>query len=232
MRKSWTWWLLAGFMMAATAPAAAQLPSNSVPALIRDERVLIGHYRYVESADGMKIDVDLNPDRTAIYRIRSGTDAADFIRAEGVWSYDGDTVHIHNRPGPVRLDQAAPPSRDAKIGLAVSVVNADGTEAEGLGVTWPDANGLFVMTGGRYSWSAAEVGKASRFYILRVGDRKVLSEVALSPGGPNNFRFTYHPSDVEPFDFPAIALDEQADRLEVEVGTSYARLDHVRGGSD
>lgn len=232
MRNKWTWRFLAGCVVTLTAPASAQLPSNSVPAFIRDERVLIGQYRYVERADGMKIDVDLNADRTAIYSIKSGADDADFMKAEGVWSYDGDTIHIHNHPGPVRLDQAAPASRDATVGLAVSIVNADGTESRGLGVTWPDANGLFVMTGGRYSWSKAEVGKASRFYVLRLGDRKVLSEAALTPNGPNSFRFTYHPSDVEPFDIPAIALDERADRLEVEVGTSYARLDHVRRGSD
>jgi len=219
-------------MVTVTAPASAQLPSNSVPALIRDERLLIGQYRYVERANGMKIDVDLNADRTAVYRIRSGEGDAEFMKAESVWSYDGDTVHIHNRPGPVRLDQAAPPSRNAEVGLAVSIVNADGTEARGLGVTWPDANGLFVMTGGRYSWSKTEVGKAARFYVIRLGDRQVLSEVALTSNGPNSFRFTYYPSDVEPFDIPAIALDERADRLEVEVGTSYARLDHVRPGSD
>jgi len=56
----------------------------------------------------------------------------------------------------------------------------------------------------------------------------VLTVVPLGRGGPNSFRFTYYPSDVEPFDIPAIALDPRADRLEVEIGTAYARLDRVR----
>ncbi|RZL28747.1 MAG: hypothetical protein EOP64_03470 [Sphingomonas sp.] len=219
---------LAAGLMTLVTPAPAQLPSDSLPTYLRDQRVLIGQYRYVERADGMKIDVHLNADHTALYQIRSGADDADFIKAEGVWTYDAGTVHIHNRPGPVRLEQAAPPSRDPASGLTVDVVNADGTKAEGLGVTWPGANALYAMTGGSYSWSRAELGDARRFRVLRSGDRKVLQEVPLTADGPNSFRFTYHPSDVEPFDIPAIALDERGDRLEVEVGTSYARLERVR----
>ncbi|MFH7191532.1 hypothetical protein ACHWGL_32060, partial [Klebsiella pneumoniae] len=69
---------------------------------------------------------------------------------------------------------------------------------------------------------------AARFSVVRLSDRKVLTVVPLGRGGPNSFRFTYYPSDVEPFDIPAIALDPRADRLEVEIGTAYARLDRVR----
>ncbi len=219
---------LAVCFLSVAAGAPAQLPSNSLPAIIQDEWVLIGKYRYVERADGMKIDVEINADRSATYRIRAGADDAEFMEAKGVWTYDGDTLHIHNQPGPVRLEQAAAPVRDGKVGLAVSVKTADGSSAEGLGVTWPDASGLFAMTGGSYSWSAADVAQPKRFFVMRISDRKILREVPFQSGGPNSFRFTYYPSDVQPFDIPAIALDERADRLEVEVGTSYARLDRVR----
>lgn len=220
--------LLATCALAASTGASAQLPSNSVPAILQDDRILVGSYRYVERADGMKIDVDLNADHTATYRIRAGADDVEFAEVKGLWTYDGDTLHIHNRPGPVRLEQAARPVRDPATGLRVTVTTADGSPAKGLGVTWPDANGLFAMADGSYAWAASETGAAKRFYVVRLADRKVLLEGALSANGPNSFRFTYHPSDVEPFDIPAIALDERADRLEVEVGTSYARLDRVR----
>ena len=75
--------LLAVCSMTLVTPAVAQLPSNSLPTYLRDERVLIGQYRYVERADGMKIDVHLNADHTALYQIRSGADDADFYQGRG-----------------------------------------------------------------------------------------------------------------------------------------------------
>ncbi|WP_260596837.1 hypothetical protein [Sphingomonas endolithica] len=220
--------VLALLLMMVATPAAAQLPSNSVPVFIQDERVLIGKYRYVERADGMKIDVHLNADHTALYHIKSGENDADFIKAEGFWTLDGPYIHIHNRPGPVRLEQSGTPKRDASKGLSVTVINADGTPAEGLGVTWPESNSLYYMSDGQHLSSPDELGAAQSFSIVRSSDRKVLQEVRLTRGGPNSYRFTYYPSDVEPFDTPAMALDPRGDRLEVEVGTAYARLDHIR----
>ena len=214
--------------MMVAAPVDAQLPSNSVPVFIQDERVLIGTYRYVERADGMKVTVSLNADHSALYHITSGEADADFMKADGFWTLAGDVIHIHNRPSPVRLEQVPNPVRDPAVGLSVTVVNADGTPAEGLGATWPESNGLFAMSNGRHSASVEELGNAARFSVVRLSDRKVLTVVPLGRGGPNSFRFTYYPSDVEPFDIPAIALDPRADRLEVEIGTAYARLDRVR----
>jgi hypothetical protein len=220
--------VLALLLMMAATPAAAQLPSNSVPVLIQDERLLVGKYRYFERADGMKIDVHLNADHIALYHIQSGENDADFIKAEGFWTLDGPYIHIHNRPGPVRLEQSVTPTRDGSKGLSVVVTNADGTPAEGLGVTWPESNGLYYMSDGRHLSSPGELGAAQSFSVVRSSDRKVLQEVRLTRGGPNSYRFTYFPSDVEPFDTPAMALDARGDRLEVEVGTAYARLDHIR----
>lgn len=205
------------------APAATQLPSNSLPVFIADERLLIGRYRYVERDDGMKIAVDLNADHTAIYRITEGKENDEFIVAKGYWTLADDTIHIHNKPGPVRLDVAAPPTRDPAVPLSVTAKNVDGTPADGLGVTWRDADGLFVMTGGRHvSSKNVRIGQPQA-YVMRLGDRKILQTLDLK-GGMNSFRFTYHPSDEEPFDIPAIALDAKATVIEVEVGTSYARL--------
>jgi hypothetical protein len=215
-------------LLATAGSTSAQLPSNSVPVFIQDERVLIGKYRFVERADGMKIDVHLNADHSALYQIKTGESDADFIRAEGFWTLDGDVIHIHNRPGPVRLEQLASPTRDDTIGLSVTVTTADGSPAEGLGVTWPGSNSLYYMSGGLNTSSAVELGKVTRFSIVRLSDRKVLRDVPLVRGGPNSFRFTYDPSDVEPFDIPAIALDDRADQLEVEVGTASAKLRHLR----
>jgi hypothetical protein len=86
-------------LMVIAAPAVAQLPSNSVPTFISDERVLIGKYHYEESNDGFKMDVHLNADHTALYRIRTGEDQADFINLTGFWTLDNPYIHIHNKPG-------------------------------------------------------------------------------------------------------------------------------------
>ena len=56
---------------------------------------------------------------------------------------------MHNKPSPVRLDVAVPPTHDSAFALSVTAKNADGTPADGLGVTCMDAGGLFVMTDGR-----------------------------------------------------------------------------------
>lgn len=215
--------------LAVAAPATAQLPSNSVPATVFSEGVLVGRYRYVERADGMKVEVRLNDDHSASYLVTSGAGDEEFITVTGYWSYDGRTIHIHNHTGPARLEPAAPPVRDPTVGLTVTATNADGTQAEGLGVTWPGSKSLFMLSEGRHSTPLGDegLGTADRAFVVRASDDMVLSTVTLTPGGPNSFVFTYHPSDVEPFDIPAIALDERADRIEVELGTSYARMDRV-----
>lgn len=91
--------LMYSTLMVIAAPAVAQLPSNSVPTFISDERVLIGKYHYEESNDGFKMDVHLNADHTALYRIRTGEDQADFINLTGFWTLDNPYIHIHNKPG-------------------------------------------------------------------------------------------------------------------------------------
>lgn len=226
MRARQVRYCLLPFVLAST-PAAAQLPSNSLPAYITDQRVWVGHFRYKESEAGLTIDVRLGADHRASYRITEGPEARDFIVAEGVWTYEAGTIHIHNQPGPVRLDPAGAPVRDPAVALSVTVRLPDGAPAQGLGVTWKDAGGLYAMADGRHVVSANETVGAREVYLLRLADRKVLQKIAVKPGGPNSFRFTYHPSDQEPFDIPAIALDPEAQVLEVEVGTSYARLSRV-----
>lgn len=204
-------------------PATAQLPSESMPVPIADEHVLIGKYRFVEGHDGLKIAVDLNADHTAEYRITQGKHDAEFITAKGFWTRDGESIHIHNKPGPVRLEPAAPPKHDPTLRLAVMANNVDGSPAEGLGVTWADADGLYAMTDGRHVSDKGVKIAASHAYVMRAADRKILRTLDLR-NGSNSFRLTYYPSDEEPFDISAIALDARADVIEVEVGTSYAHL--------
>jgi len=64
--------------------------------------------------------------------------------------------------------------------------------------------------------------------IEREADSKGLATFAMKAGGPNSYRFIYYPSDVEPFDFQARALDAKADVLEVELGSAPAKLERVR----
>jgi hypothetical protein len=58
--------------------ARAQLPSNS-PEFINDERILVGKYHYEEASDDFKMDLHLNADHTALYRITTGKEQAVFI---------------------------------------------------------------------------------------------------------------------------------------------------------
>lgn len=209
------------------APAVAQLPSNSLPSFVGDERVLIGKYHYEETSDEFKMDVHLNADHTALYQIRTGKDQADFIKLTGFWTLDNPYIHIHNKPGPVRLEPTGIPKLDPSVGLQVVVMNADGSAAEGLGVTWTDANGLYMMSDGQHTTRPKEITKATTVEVVRSSDRKILQTMEIKPGGPNSFRFTYYPSDQEPFDITAIALDPRGDTLEVEVGTAQAKLKRI-----
>lgn len=201
--------------------------SNSLPSFIGDERVLIGKYHYEETSDNFNIDVHLNADHTALYRIRTGKNEADFISLTGFWTLDGPYIHIHNKPGPVRLKLDGVPTRNPSVALSVVAKNADGSPAEGLGVTWADAQGLYMMSDGRHTTQAGGIDKATTVEVVRSSDRKILQTVEVKPGGPNSFRFTYYPSDEEPFDISAVALDARGDMLEVEVGTAQAKLTRV-----
>ncbi len=210
-----------------TVPAAAQLPSNSVPVFIGDERMVVGKYHYEEASDDFKMDVYLNADHTALYRITTGEDQADFMNLKGYWTLHNPYIHIHNKPGPVRLESAGTPTHDASVGVSVVAMNADGSPAEGLGVTWADANGLYMLSEGRHVTGPNEITTATMVEIVRASDRKILRTAEVKPGDQNSFRFTYYPSDQEPFDIPAIALDARGDTLEVEVGTAQAKLKRV-----
>lgn len=214
-------------LLVIAVPASAQLPSNSLPEFIADERVLVGRYHYEEASDDFKIDVHLNADHTALYRIRTGKNQADFISLTGFWTLDNPYIHIHNKPGPVRLEPTGTPKRDPSVGFSVVAVNADGSPAEGLGVTWENAHGLYMMSDGGHTTRLNEITSPTTVEIVRSSDRKILQTVELKLGSPNSFRFTYYPSDQEPFDISAIALDKRGDTLEVEVGTAQAKLKRV-----
>lgn len=203
------------------APATAQVEPEYV--YIADPRVLVGKYHYEEK--GFTIDVSLSADGTALYLVGVGSGG---IRAEGVWEVHGDKIHIHNRPGPVRLDPAGTPTRDPSVALRVAATLPDGSPAEGLGVTWPGAAGLFYMTDGQHETRKEEGPVAGEVTIVRASDGKTLASFSKTAGGPNSHRFTYHPSDVEPFEYKAAALDLRADVLEVEVGSASAKLRRVR----
>jgi hypothetical protein len=95
-------------------------------------------------------------------------------------------------------------------------------------VTWPNAAGLFYMSD-RKNETRLEEGPVTReVSIEREADSKGLATFVMKASGPNSYRFTYRPSDVEPFDFQARALDAKADVLEVELGSASAKLHRVR----
>jgi hypothetical protein len=100
--------------------------------------------------------------------------------------------------------------------------------AEGLAVTWPNATGLFYKSDGKNETRLEEGPVLGEVSIEREADGKGLATFVMKAGGPNSYRFIYHPSDVEPFDFQARALDARADVLEVELGSASAKLYRVR----
>lgn len=220
-------WLAASALLVLAGPGRAQLPSNSVPAFITDERVLIGTYHYEEASDDFKMDVHLNADHSAHYRITTGKDAAEFVKLTGFWTLDNPYIHIHNKPGPVRLISAGPPTRDPSVGWSVTVTTPDGSPAEGIGVTWANSNSLYMLSNGSHVAARGDTDDSLTVAIVRSSDRKVLQTIRVTPRGPNRFRFTYYPSDQEPYDLVAFALDPRAEMLEVEVGTAQAKLRRV-----
>jgi hypothetical protein len=119
-------------------------------------------------------------------------------------------------------------TRDPSVALRVVAQLPDGSPAEGLAVTWPNAAGLFYMSD-RKNETRLEEGPVTReVSIEREADSKGLATFVMKASGPNSYRFTYRPSDVEPFDFQARALDAKADVLEVELGSASAKLHRVR----
>ena len=197
----------------AVAPASSQ----TVP--VTDRRLLVSKYHFEEA--GLKVDVDLNADGTARYQVNAG-------RAVGFWAVQGNRVHIYNKPGPVRLEQAGGAMCDPSVALRVVAQLPDGSPAEGLAVTWPNAAGLFYMSDGKNEARLEEGGVIGEVSVKRETDGKELATFVMKAGGPNSYRFTYYPSDVEPFGFQARALDAKADMLEAELGSASAKRQRVR----
>jgi hypothetical protein len=189
-------------------------------ALPRDQ--LVGKYQFKE--EGMTVDVHLNADGTALYSI-GGSEG---VRSNGYWNVTGERIHVFNKPGPVRLAPAGAPTRDAGVALRVIVTLPDGSPADGLAVTWPDATGLFYMSNGRNVTPLEEGPVIGEVVIVREADGEQLAAFMMKPGAANVHRFTYHPSDVEPFDYEAQALDASASVLEVELGSASAKLHRVK----
>ncbi len=205
---------LAGLLTVAPAFCQTVLPPH--------QQLLVGKYHFEE--EGIAVDVSLNADRSAVYNVGSSVG----IRAEGTWDVRGDRIHIFNKPGPVKLELAGTPTRDPSVALRVVAQLPDGSPAKGLAVTWPNAAGLFYMSDGRNETRVEEGPVVGEVSIEREADSKGLATFVMKSGGPNSYRFTYHPSDVEPFDFQARALDATADVLEVELGSASAKLRRIR----
>lgn len=128
----------------------------------------------------------------------------------------------------MRLEAKGALTRDPSVALCVVAQLPYGSPAEGLGITWPDAAGLYYMSDGKNEAGLEDglvVGGGGHSARSR---RQGAGDVRREAGGPNSYRFTHHPSDVEPFDFQARALDAKAELLEVELGSASATLQRVR----
>jgi hypothetical protein len=183
------------FCSSALAGLLAVAPASSQTVPVPDRQLLVGKYHFEE--EGIAVDVSLNADSTAVYSVGGSVG----IRAEGTWDVRGDRIHIFNKPGPVKLELAGAPTRDPSVALRVVAQLPDGSPAEGLAVTWPNAAGLFYMSDGENETRLEEGPVIGEVSIEREADSKGLATFVRKAGGPNSYRFTYHPSDVEPFDF-------------------------------
>lgn len=149
---------LAGLM--AVTPASSQ----TVP--VPDRQLLVGKYHFEEAS--LKVDVDLNADGTARYQVNAG-------RADGFWAVQGNRVHIYNKPGPVRLGAKGVPTRDPRVALRIVAQLPDGSPAEGLAVTWPNAAGLYDMSEGKNETGLEDGLVVGEVSIQREADGKVLT---------------------------------------------------------
>jgi hypothetical protein len=208
-------------------PAIAQRVDSDVGryAIIPDQSILVGHYRMEEGE--FSIDVRLNADRTAVYNVTMDKRGGG-LRAAGVWDYRGDRIHIHNTAGPVSLDPVGTPTVDPAAALSIVATLPDGAPAEGLAVTWPEANGLFYMGDGKHRVPRTEGPVTGAVSIVRTADSKELATFIMKPGAATSYRFIYRPSNPEPFDIQAAARDARAELLEVEAGSAAVTLQRVK----
>jgi hypothetical protein len=126
------------------------------------------------------------------------------IRAKGTWDVRGDRIHIStSRDRRSWSWPAGPPERDPSIALRVVAQLPDGSPAQGLAVTWPNAAGLFYMSDGKNETRLEEGPVVGEVSTEREPDSEGLATFVMKAGGPNSYRFTYYPRDVEPFDFQA-----------------------------
>ena len=115
--------------VSALAELVAVAPSSSQIVAVSDRQLVVGKYHFEET--GLKVDVDLNADFTACYQVNAA--------ARWLWSVREGRVHVYSKPDPVRLEQAGAPTPVQKVALRVVAQLPDGSRAEGLGITWPNA---------------------------------------------------------------------------------------------
>ena len=197
---------------------------------------LPGTYRCSE--EGITITLRLDADGRFEQQMRANErffereDGSRGTRASlsGRWRVENGTLHLFEqsaRPPHINLVEAR---HDPSVELRVEIRTPDGMAARGLFIGAGEhvnvrsslEDGLLLIPKG-IAW---EPGKR---WIVRSGDELRLAAFDANPGGPNSFRYTYEPSEVEPFHQRGFVAGVSGEIIVVPLGISGAVLQRTDG---
>lgn len=195
---------------------------------------LAGTYRCAE--EGVSITLRLDADGHFEQRfdaepgVFGEAERAEFEAAglAGRWRLERGTLYLFERPERAPAIELVETAHDPAVWMRVEVREADGRPARGLFVgDGPDANPRSSLDDGvlivpkDYSWAPGPR------QIVRTGDELALASFTPARDGANVFRFTYRPSEVEPFEIRAQPVDAAGGAIAVPFGIGGALLRRV-----
>ena len=230
------WILSAALLISVTAASGlSQVPAGKMQSAMP---VVEGRYTYRDKE--LVGFIELRADHTFEYKVEALGPPVEgegpfrlFFR--GVWRSDasGRIALTNARTAPPIFRQTSA-VRDPTVRAAITIAATDGDPPGELGLLTNDGeNGqMNMLSDGSWiipltnAWDTDEGRKGAptrlprSWEIVRSSDDFSLIKIALAPGGPNRFTFSYTRSPIEPFHLAAQLVDGEPGAIEVEFGTA------------
>lgn len=231
-------------ILLAATPSAALANPDSVPLLCGGSDVdldarppgasgLPGTYQCSE--EGVTITLRLTADRRfdqhmvadePMFETEGGGLSREFT-LKGEWRVANSDLHLFATPLREPRLSLIEARHDPTVALRIEVRTADGQSPSDLYVgEGEDANPRASLDDGVLTVPTEEGTAPGRRWIVRSGDDRRLASFDVTPGGTNSWRYTYEPSELEPFDQRALFT---GDAVVVPLGIAGAVLRRVRG---
>lgn len=234
--------ILATAALVQTAYAQTRMHPSRLPT-----SAIVGHYDYRD--DELVGSIELRADRTFEYKLdHVGPAVADeepmHMLLQGVWRFvdedvvDDNVIALTNAPTTPPVLRQTSAVRDAKVRAAFTIVATDGKPVEDLDVSEDEFGNSpsYALSEGNWTlplyneWDTND-GKEGQptklptgWDIMRSSDNLSLLKIALSPGGPNRFTFSYARSPIEPFKLGAVFDKDEPGTVDVIVGTGSLKM--------